>query len=229
VIDPEPAPLASQYRFAPARLTQKGALRVYEDHSPGAQAVTITFQYNPEAVRRTLAMRTPPAEGAKARGAPQDVFRASGPPVENITLSVELDAADQPSQQSNQGKGLLPVLAQLELLLYPSSARIRDAENAASQGSAHANPTQVPLIVLVLGANRVLPVLLTNFSIAEEHFDTFYNPIQAKVEFGFRVLTTMEMGDQSAGTDAYRAYHSSKEQLSQQGAQAGVPASGGST
>jgi hypothetical protein len=219
------------YRFSPARLTQKGALRVYEDHSPGSQAVTITFQYNPEAVRRTLAMRTPPAEGAKARAAPQDVFRATGPPVENITLSVELDAADQPAepgqQRTSAPKGLLPVLARLELLLYPSSARMRDAENAASSGSAHANPTVVPLTLLVLGPERTVPVILTNFSISEEHFDTKLNPIHAKVELGFRVLTDMELGAKSAGTDAFKAYHRSKETLAQQAGGGAVQPTGG--
>src|SRR5450756_2433688 len=79
---------------------QKGALAVYPTHTPGSQPSTlIVFQFNPETMKRTLAHRAVPAPPAGASGgAKEDVLRVAGPPVETISLTVDMHAADQLSE-----------------------------------------------------------------------------------------------------------------------------------
>ncbi|MBN1511744.1 MAG: hypothetical protein JXB13_07000, partial [Phycisphaerae bacterium] len=86
----------------------------------------------------------------------------------------------------------------------------------AQQGQVQTSPGDLPLTLLVWGEDRVVPVLLTSFSVTEEAFDANLNPIQAKVELGLKVLTVMELQKSSLGYDAYLAYHRQKETLSQQ-------------
>ena len=74
----------------------KGALAVYPTHTPGSQpSSVIVFQFNPESMRRTLAHRAPPAPAeAKTGTAKEDVLRVAGPPLETITMTVDMHAAN---------------------------------------------------------------------------------------------------------------------------------------
>jgi hypothetical protein len=199
---------------------QKGALLVYESQDAGAPpSQRITFAYNPEQLRRSFAARAPQQQPQQTAAARQDVLRVPGPPIETITLSVVLDAADQLAEpEANDAvvrNGLHPVLATLELLLYPASARVEQIERQAQAGEVQVSPSQVPLVVLAWGDSRVVPVLLQSFSVTEEQFDQRLNPIHAKVELGLRVLTYMEFPQASAGRDTYVGYQKKKEQLAQ--------------
>jgi len=198
----------------------KGALAVYPSQRRGNQPRLIVFQYNPEQLRRTLARRAPTREAGNAGQAREDAQRVPGPPVETLNLSVTLDATDQLEQpQQNRAvaqNGLQPVLATLELLLYPPSSAVQQNQNLARQGAAQVNPLDIPLILLVWGRSRVVPVQLTSFSVTEEAFDPNLNPIQAKVELGLQVLTYMELQPNTLGYDAYQAYQQQKENLAGQ-------------
>jgi hypothetical protein len=189
----------------------KGALAVYASQAAGTQADIIAFQYNPEQLSRTLAARAAPREPANAGAAREDALRVVGPPVENITLSVVMDAADQLQEPGSNRpvaeNGLHPVLARLELLLYQPEAAARQA------GQAPVYRTDLPLTLLVWGKSRVVPVLLTSFSVTEEAFDPNLNPIRARVELGMRVLTTAELQESGVGNNAYLAYLSQKGNL----------------
>lgn len=197
----------------------KGALAVYPSHTPGPPPKLIVFQYNPETVRRTLASRTPQQERGTAAKAREEILRVSGPPLETITVAVLIDAVDQYHEALNGGPpledGLHPALATLELLLYPPADWLRGAERDAGRGQASIAPGDLPLVLLVWGKSRVVPVSLTSFSVTEEEFDTALNPIRARVELGFRVLTSLELPKASAGHNAFRAYHADKERLAQ--------------
>jgi hypothetical protein len=81
----------------------------------------------------------------------------------------------------------------------------------------------VPLVLLAWGKSRVLPVLLTSFSINEQAFDPQLNPIQAKVDLGMRVLTYMELQQGTLGYMAFLAYQRQKEMLAGQYAPLGDP------
>ena len=111
------------------------------------------------------------------------------------------------------------MLAKLELLLYPSSARVAQIERQAAKGAVQVAPASVAarragLGRLARGAGAAPELLVT-----EEQFDPRLNPIRAKVELGLRVLTYMEFPRASVGRETYIAHQKKKEQL------AGLPAS----
>ena len=195
----------------------KGALVVYESHAPGPPQKVIAFQYNPEQLSRTLEKREPEKKRGGAGGDKEDVYRVQGPPKETFKLTVQLNAADQLAEPDDhptvREHGLLPVLAALEMLLYPTNAQVMQNEALAQGGKVQISPADLPLTLLVWGRSRVLPVLLTSFSVTEELFDPALNPIQVKVELGLQALTYMELKATSQGRDIYMAYQKQKEQL----------------
>jgi hypothetical protein len=189
----------------------KGALAVYASQSTRTQPDIIAFQYNPDQLSRTLAARAAPREPGNVGAAREDTLRVMGSPVETMNLSVVLDAADQLEEPgSNQPvveHGLHPVLATLELLLYQPE----DAERQA--GEAPVYRVDLPLTLLIWGKSRVVPVLLTSFSVTEEAFDPHLNPIRARIELGLRVLTDAELQPSGVGAEAYSAYRTQKGNL----------------
>jgi hypothetical protein len=198
---------------------QKGALAVYPTHTPGSQPSSlILFQFNPESMKRTLAHRAAPAPAAGASGAAkEDVLRVAGPPLETISLTVDMHAAEQLDDPDGNGivaqHGLHPALATLELLMYPPTLNAALIEQQAASGQVQISPADLPLVLLVWGKSRVVPVKLTGFAISEDAFDTRLNPISAKVELAMQVLTYMEFTDSSIGRDAFIAYQKAKENL----------------
>lgn len=197
----------------------KGALALYDTDKSTSKATVVVFQYNPDSVRRTLANRTPPQQpgGGGNPGAREDVLRVAGPPVETISISIVLNAADQlaapASNPDTAENGLYPALAALELMMYPPSLNAEQIERQAGAGEVQVAPAHLPLTVLVWGGARVVPVAITSFSITEEQFDPRLNPIRAKVDLGLKVLTFMEFPAKSVGRDAYIAYQKRKESL----------------
>jgi len=195
----------------------KGGLVVYQSQTPGPPPQVIVFQYNPDQMSRSLALRAAPRDPSNVGAAREDVLRVLGPPVETIDLSVELDAADQlaePAQnQATVQNGLHPVLATLEMLLYPTTEKAQQMMELAQEGQVQVSPADVPLILLVWGKSRVVPILLTKFSVTEQAFDPQLNPIQAKVDLGMRVLTYMELQQGTLGYMAFLAYQRQKETM----------------
>jgi hypothetical protein len=198
----------------------KGALAVYKSQTPGPPPQVIVFQFNPDQLKRKLEKRAPEQKKGNVGASKEDVLRAQGPPEETIDLAVELDAADQLAEPSNNQSavenGLLPALATLEMLLYPSTARVLENQALAGGGKAQISPADLPLTLLVWSKSRVVPVLLTSFSVTEEAFDQALNPIRAKVELGMKVLTYMELKPDSIGYQAYLSFQRQKETLAQQ-------------
>jgi hypothetical protein len=197
---------------------QKGALMVYDSQAPGTQlSRQIVFQYNPETLRRSFATRSPSRDASQAGAAREDVLSVPGPPVETITLSIELDASDQLEDPAKAGQvdsdGLHGALAALELLLYPATALVSQIELQADRGAVEVRPAETPLVLLAWGASRVVPVALASMSVTEELFDPQLNPILAKVELGLRVLTYMEFTRASRGRDTFIAHQKRKEEL----------------
>jgi hypothetical protein len=197
----------------------KGAIALYRNEGSGESPQLIVFQYNPDQVKRSLAARTPPSggRGGKQGAQREDVLRVFGPPVETIQMSIVLSATDQYHAALNARRpfedGLHPALAKLELLMYPPSAQVQQASDRAAAGQVQVTQASVPLTLLVWGKSRVVPVMLTSFSVTEEGFDENLNPIEAKVDVGLRVLTYVEFLKRSMGRDAFKAYHSAKEKL----------------
>ncbi len=208
--------MASDFPRSPNFL--KGALVAYESQFLGPIPNVIVFQYNPSQLTRRLTNRTAaPTSGEQASTARADAYRVQGPPVETITLVVELDAADQLAEPGSHPHtvafGLNPALAALELLLYPPTSQILLNQALALAGTANLAAADIPLVLLVWGPSRVLPVRLTSFTITEQAFDQRLNPIQAKVDLGLKVMTYMELEQASVGRTAYIISQVQKEAL----------------
>src|SRR5262249_22362295 len=119
------------------------------------------------------------------------------PPTESFRMSVELDATDQLEAVDPLAiaSGLHPTLAALELLLYPPSTDIVLGKILAKIGSARVSPANAPMVLLVWGPLRVIPVRIETIGITEQAFDQLLNPIRAKVELGMRSLSAQELSN----------------------------------
>lgn len=173
----------------------------------------VPFQYNPDGLTRALSPR-----GAKTEmGDRLEGLRLTGMPVETLKLDAELDATDRLERPlSNKDaveNGLASDLAALEVLVAPRVADVAQAQALAGVGTLEILPLPSPLILLVLGRNRLLPVRITDFSIIEEAFDQRLNPIRARVSFGLRVLSTDDLAWGSKGAELFRAAQSRREKL----------------
>lgn len=195
----------------------KGALVAFQSQFLGPIPNVIVFQYNSEQISRSLTHRAAPPDPSNIGRAREDVLRVLGPPVETLNLSIALDATDQLAEPTLHPQvvqfGLQPALAALELLLYPDNAQVLLNRSLAQAGMVQICPADVPLVLLVWSAARVVPVRLTSFSITEEAFDPQLNPIRARVELGMQVLTYMELKESSVGYGAYLATQTQKEVL----------------
>jgi hypothetical protein len=157
----------------------------------------IIFQYNPESMTRRLTQPGADLSGESidARLNAGDTKNVLQTPIESYSLSVELDAADQLEKDEPVTRlvGLHPALAALELLLYPSS-RVAVANQAlADGGSTLIVAPQLPVVLFVWGALRIIPVQVMSVAITETAFDQILNPIQAKVDLEMRSLTDTEL------------------------------------
>jgi hypothetical protein len=194
------------------RLVKGGIVTMDPDTS--AVRNVIALQYNPDSLSRTLQIQALPGgqDGVRA-----DALRLRGPAVETIKIEAELDATDQlefPNRNvATMQSGLLPQLAQLEMLVNPT-VEILEADDAlANAGTLEIIPLEQPLTLFVWSKSRVMPVRLTDFSITEEAFDPNLNPIRAKVSLGLRVLNIDDLGFQHPGGRMFMTYLSNKQQL----------------
>ncbi len=192
--------------FSGSPRLSKGALIGLDVLKPVASVVV--FQYNPEKVTRTLRPRTSGSDGAEG-----EALRIPGPPEETFSLEIEIDAADQLAAGEAVARrlGIAPQLASLEMLLYPPAALVLANEALALAGLVEVVPPEAPLALLVWGPSRVLPVRVTEISVAEQAYDPDLNPIQATATVGVRVLTYDDLGLLSVGGGLFLAHQVSKE------------------
>ena len=114
---------------------------------------------------------------------------------------------------SAAGNGLLPVLASLEALITPSADQLLTTDALFDRGMLEIAPAQAPLIVLVWGVQRVVPVVVGSLSITEEVFDPQLRPIRAKVSLELKVLTTSDLPITHLGSTLYLGYRRTAESL----------------
>ena len=174
---------------------------------------TVPFQYNPDTLTRTLAPRGATADA----GDRLEPTRLVGPPAETMKLEIALDATDRlekPAQNAaTTAEGIAGDLAELETMVAPAVTDIEAAEALTSRGVLEILPLPSPLLLLVLGANRVVPVRVTEFAITEEAFDTRLNPVLARVSLGLRVMTTDDLPFGSKGAALYLTAARRREHL----------------
>lgn len=175
----------------------------------------VVFQFNPDTLTRTL---QPRAIGGEP-GDRLEVLRFTGPPHETIKFDAEIDAADQlehPDDAANQPvvtQGLLPALAVLERLVTPTAAQLLTTDQLFDSGMIEISPMEAPLVLLVWGVKRVLPVLVSSLTFTEEAFDPHLQPIRVKASIECKVLTSNDLPNQHIGFNLYIAYRQAVEQL----------------
>ena len=170
---------------------------------------TISFQYNPVSLSRTLQPRI--AEGDD--NTREEALRLEGAPTETLKLDIEFDATDQLEKADATAVqfGVYPQLAALETLIYPTSNQVVTNMEMADLGTIEIVPVEAPITLLVWGKNRVLPVRLTDFSITEDAYDVNLNPIMAKVSLGLRVLNYDDVPWGTLSSKLFLAHHRKKE------------------
>lgn len=190
----------------------KGGI-VLMDAGSGAVQRIIALQYNPDTLTRTLQIKGLGAEAGDRR----EAQRLIGPPVETLKLDAEIDATDQlefPDTNQNATQlGIHPQLAALETIVYPASSQLQSNNTLAQSGTLEITPAESPLTLFVWSEKRILPVLITDFSITEEAFDPALNPIRAKVSLGMRVLSVNDLRFDHRGNSIFMAYLQQKERL----------------
>jgi hypothetical protein len=203
------------------RLVKGGIVLV--DPDSGTVQKIIVLQYNPDTLTRTLA-----PQGVKEGGDRSEALRLTGPPIETIKLDAEIDATDQLETADTQATqvGIHPLLASLEIIVYPSTAQMQANNRRAQAGTLEITPVIAPLALFIWSKNRIVPVRLTDFSITEEAFDPNLNPIRAKISLGMRVLNVDDLGFNVKGGSLFMAYQQQKEKLAAQGAGGALSALG---
>jgi hypothetical protein len=200
----------------------KGGIVLVDPDSGTVQRI-IVFQYNPETLTRTLQ-----PQGVQEGGDRSEALRLTGPPIETIKLEAEIDATDQLETGNAQAAqvGIHPLLASLEIIVYPSSAQLQRNNALAQAGTLEITPVIAPLTLFIWSQNRIVPVRLTDFSISEEAFDPNLNPIRAKISLGMRVLSVDDLGFNVKGGSLFMAYQQQKEKLAAQSAGGALSALG---
>jgi len=183
------------------------------DVTSGAVLKIIALQYNPETLTRTIQVQAA-ASGGEG-GDHSEALRLKGPAVETFKVDAEIDATDQLAANDSDAVrlGIAPQIAAFETIVYPSTATLVSNDALASSGMLEILPMEQPLVLFVWGANRIVPVRITDFSVTEEAFDPNLNPIRAKVSLGMRVLSVTDLGFSHRGGSIYLAYQRAKETL----------------
>jgi hypothetical protein len=188
---------------------QKGAI-LSLDPTLGIPLGTISLQYNPESITRSLKPRTVGDQPDRT-----EILRLTGPPIETIQVNVEIDATDRLAvgDPTALSFGIQPQLAALETLVYPSSVRLIANEVLTLVGTIEVLPMESPLTLFVWSKSRITPVRITDLEVTEEAFDPQLNPIRAKVRLGMRVLDVNDVGFLNPAGAIYMVYQIQKEAL----------------
>jgi hypothetical protein len=200
----------------------KGAIIGIDPTNPVASI--IPFQYNPETLTRTLK-----AKMSGGGNNPSEVLRLSGAPVETIKLDLEIDATDalERADPLVVARGIYPQLSALEMLIYPKTATVIKNTALLLSGSIEIISPVAPLTVLVWGPSRVLPVMITDFSITEEAYDVNLNPQRAKVSLGLKVLSYNDLPTDNPGYFLFLAHQIIKETMATLGSAGSLADIGG--
>jgi hypothetical protein len=191
----------------------KGAIIGIDVFNPLASV--ILFQYNPDTLTRTLTAQTTGGEG----GDRSEALRLKGAPTEEIRLDIEIDATDQLEKGAGPAAavGIYPQLSALEMLIYPKSALVIANTVLLAAGTIEVIPAAAPLTLFIWGPQRILPVRISSFSIAEEAYDPLLNPIRAKVSLGLRVLSYNDLALTHPGYSLFLAHQVVKEAMAMLG------------
>ncbi len=188
--------------------TLPGAIIAVDPLSPLSRIVL--FQYNPDEVTRTVRPR-----GSSGGGGSSDAHRIWGAPTENISMTVEFDATDglETGDPLAMTLGVAGQLAALEMLLYPSSVSVIKNTALLLAGTLEILPPEGPLVVLIWGPGRAVPVKLDSLTIREQAFNTALTPIRASVDVTLEVLSYGDLSPTDPGFALFLVHQVVKETM----------------
>lgn len=174
----------------------RGALIEYGTDLIGPIPNIVIFQFNPEALNRSLQIPPRPT-GANAR----ETTQAGERPLETISLTAHFSAADLLNDDKFLAHtfGIGPQLAALEKMVIPGGklagliGAALDAVGDALGAGGGDPPTQpiqrekYPKILFIWGLTRVLPVTIGSLRINEVEYDRLLNPVRAEVSLELSV------------------------------------------
>jgi hypothetical protein len=190
--------------------TLRGAVVAVDPLSPLSRIVV--FQYNPDQMVRTL---RPRAAAGGADVGPADAHRIWGAPTETISMTVDVDAADQleTGDPVAATTGIAPQLSALEMLLYPSSALVIANTALLLTGAIEILPPEGPLTLLIWGPGRAVPVRLDSLTITEQAFDPALFPVRATVQLSAQVLSYSDLPVSDPGYALFLVHQVLKETM----------------
>jgi hypothetical protein len=186
----------------------KGAFLNFGAGLLGALPNVVVFQFNPETISRTPSLAQQPTT-------PTDAAQQPAQPSESMSFSLRLDATDQLASGNPiaAASGILPALSALELLMVPKSSLTIDLSAlAGTSPSSKQQPARLPVVLLVWGPWRIVPVQITSMSINETEYDQLLNPIRAEVSVSLQILTPNQLpADATLALGAYKYSEGVKE------------------
>ncbi|GAA2302347.1 hypothetical protein [Streptomyces violaceusniger] len=189
---------------------------VLVDPELGTPQRIIVLQFNPDTLERSLAPQSAGDQadsggGGSGSGDKNEALRLKGPAQETWKFTAEIDATDQFEVAAPDG--IHPQLATLEMLVQPTTAKLREAMRLSKKGTIEISPIEMPLTLFTWGSKRVMPVRITELSINESAFDVNLNPIRASLSIGLKVLTVSDLPAGHRGAELYLAHLAQKERL----------------
>jgi hypothetical protein len=197
----------------PAPTVSGGSLSLTRAGSPDQPADQVLhFQYNPETITRTR-QGSWEARSQRRPGTPSPSERttrgaqgsgAVNAESEQITLKLVFDATEAilTGRTEAPDKGVLPELAFFEVTTLGKESGAQGGAGgrgaSARTGSQRAQPVRPDELLLVLGASRTFPVVITNLTVTEQKWTPALVPIRAEVDLRLSVL--------EPGESAYAAW-----------------------
>jgi uncharacterized membrane protein SirB2 len=175
---------------------------------------SISFQYNPDTVRRTI---EPNVVGGQP-GMRSRAVRFAGAPAETLTIDCRfsaMDGIDAGDPQTLQ-EGIAPQLAALAMLVYPSTADVQAAQGQLADGVVDVIPPLADRLLFVFGSGRVVPCQVQAFSIVEELYDEHLSPVLATVSLTLRAISYSDVNAQNPSFHEFITYQQGLEQLAGQ-------------
>lgn len=183
-----------------------------------SQPKLLEFQYNPETITRSRTGKWEPRQSRQRNQrapSPQDVRGRSGQgpaslmaESETISLKVVFDATEAIMARDTvaTAEGVRPLLAALEIITMGKEVRARNGQRDAARS---VRPDE---LLLILGDERMYPVVLTSLSITEQKFRARdLVPIRAEADLKFNVLEPTEQAYSQLTTNAFNELKAKRE------------------
>jgi len=199
-IDLNPALLAFNHsiekgalvRIDPANTTEFAGDMLYFQYNRETMTRTRTGQWEPRQQQRRATTAPPQDVRGERGGQGSAALRAES---ETIAMKISFDATEAilagrayPNGGSAAALGILPQLAFLEVVALGKESQ--DTRSQSRRDSAR--PIRSDELLLVLGRQRMFPVVLTSLTITEQKFSPTLVPIRAEVDLKMNVLEPVE-------------------------------------